>query len=286
MCRFAAYLGKPIIANDLLFNPTNSLVKQSIRAREAEEPLNGDGFGLGWYEHSIDSFPALYRSIQPAWNDTNLLNLSAKIRTNCMFAHVRAATMGGVSIYNCHPFQFGRLLFMHNGEIGGFTKIKRHIRHLLNDPIYDWIKGQTDSEHFFALLMQVFIDIDAEHSVKGIRDALVETLKRIRQLQQKYGVSEEYNYLNMVLTDGMNLVALRYSNDPKNCPTLYYAAGSSYEVHHGRVHLEPSMGLVNEAVLVVSEKLSEHKADWHEVPVNHLLLVRHDLQIDEEPFMP
>lgn len=284
MCRFAAYLGKPIIANDLLFNPTNSLVKQSIRAREAEEPLNGDGFGLGWYDHSIDFFPALYRSIQPAWNDTNLLSLSAKIRTNCVFAHVRAATMGGVSIYNCHPFQYNRLLFMQNGEIGSFIKIKRHMRHLLTDPVYDWIQGQTDSEHFFALLMQVFIETEAEHSVSGLKSALLETVGRVKQLQQTFGVGDSYNYLNLVLTDGMNLVSLRYSDDPQSCPTLYYAAGSSYEVHNGIVHLEPPCEVGNEAVLVVSEKLSDHKADWHEVPTNHMLLVRHDLQIHIEPF--
>lgn len=286
MCRFAAYLGKPIIANDLLFNPTNSLVKQSIRARETEEPLNGDGFGLGWYDHSIDFFPALYRSIQPAWNDTNLLSLSAKLRTNCVFAHVRAATMGGVSIYNCHPFQFNRLLFMQNGEIGNFIKIKRHMRHLLTDPIYDWIQGQTDSEHFFALLMQVFIETEAEHSVNGLKGALLETVRRVKELQKTFGQGEEYNYLNMVLTDGMNLVSLRYSDDPKHCPTLYYAAGSSYEVHSGIVNIQPPCEVGNEAVLIVSEKLSEHKADWHEVPINHMLLVRHDLQIHLEPFEP
>lgn len=286
MCRFAAYLGKPIIASDLLFNPTNSLVKQSICARETREPLNGDGFGLGWYEHSIDYDPALYRSVQPAWNDINLLNLSSKIRSTCIFAHVRAASMGGVALNNCHPFQYNRSLFMHNGEIAGFNVIKRHLRHELSDPIYDWIKGQTDSEHFFALLMQVFIETESEYSVAGLKNALIKTVKRVKQLQQKYHVNDGYNYLNMAISDGINLVALRYSDDPKLQPTLYYAAGSSYEVHHGVVHLEPADERGNEAVLIVSEKLSDHKADWQEVPTNHLLMVRHDLDIHVVPFNP
>lgn len=283
MCRFAAYLGKPIIANDLLFTPTNSLVKQSICAREAEEPLNGDGFGLGWYEHSIDFFPALYRSIQPAWNDANLLNIASKIRTNCMLAHVRAATMGGVSINNCHPFQYHRLLFMHNGELGGFQRLKRHLRRQLDDPIYDWIKGQTDSEHLFALIMQVFTETEAEHSVQGITEVLKEAIRRVKSLQQELDI-QDYNYLNLVMTDGINLVALRYSEDPKHCPTLYYAAGSTYYVHKGIPHMDPADECGNGAVLVVSEKLSDHKAEWHDIPVNHLLLIGHDLLTDLTPF--
>ena len=49
MCRFIAYLGKPITADELLLKPVNSLVHQSYSAGEMSEILNGDGFGLGWY---------------------------------------------------------------------------------------------------------------------------------------------------------------------------------------------------------------------------------------------
>lgn len=49
MCRLLAYMGTPITLDKLLYEPRNSLVNQSINAREIEEPLNGDGFGVGWY---------------------------------------------------------------------------------------------------------------------------------------------------------------------------------------------------------------------------------------------
>ena len=43
-----------------------------------------------------------------------------------IFAHVRAAYPGmPVSEQNCHPFQFGRYLWMHNGVVGGFNCIRR-----------------------------------------------------------------------------------------------------------------------------------------------------------------
>ena len=47
MCRLMAYKGTPIIADKLLYQPKNSLIRQSTNAKEIEEPLNGDGFGIG-----------------------------------------------------------------------------------------------------------------------------------------------------------------------------------------------------------------------------------------------
>ena len=72
MCRFIAYLGKPIMADELLLKPANSLVHQSYHAGEMPEMLNGDGFGVGWYVHSIVERPGLFRAITPAWSNRNL----------------------------------------------------------------------------------------------------------------------------------------------------------------------------------------------------------------------
>lgn len=78
MCRFIAYLGHQILLDDVLYKPENSLIQQSFQAKEIEEPLNGDGFGVGWYEHNIDPKTGLFRSIQPAWNDVNLNYMAKK----------------------------------------------------------------------------------------------------------------------------------------------------------------------------------------------------------------
>ena len=40
-------MGSPIIIDKLLYQPKNSLINQSVNAKEIEEPLNGDGFGIG-----------------------------------------------------------------------------------------------------------------------------------------------------------------------------------------------------------------------------------------------
>ncbi|MGH7456197.1 MAG: class II glutamine amidotransferase, partial [bacterium] len=145
MCRFLAYKGAPITLDNLLFQPKNSLIHQSYKAQERPEPLNGDGFGVGWYVPELDPEPAVFVSTTPAWNNRNLRYNASKVRSGCIFAHVRAASVGSVSEANCHPFHYQKFLFMHNGNIGGFKVIKRHLRNRLSDELYDWIHGQPDS---------------------------------------------------------------------------------------------------------------------------------------------
>lgn len=279
MCRFIAYMGNPLILDEVLFKPDNSLVKQSVHARETCEPLNGDGFGLGWYAQEIDSTPALFKSIQPAWNDSNLQYLAQKIRSNCFFAHIRRASSGGISQFNCHPFSHQHLLFMHNGNIGGFEKIKRHMRHELSDEIYNWIKGQTDSEHFFALFLEYMQQKKLHFNADNAAKTLMKTIKTIEKLKRKYCDSGVIS-INTVITDGKNMAACRYSSDPDIKPaTLYYALGSHYEYHDGQCHITPSENGQNGVILIVSEALTSYQAEWKEVPAGHVLQVYDDLSV-------
>ncbi|MFN5875845.1 MAG: class II glutamine amidotransferase, partial [Ignavibacteria bacterium] len=71
-----------------------------------------------------------------------------------MFAHVRAASPGiPVEELNSHPFSCGKLMFMHNGVLGGYKQIRRRLLRSLNDTAYDAIQGSTDSEHMFGLFL-------------------------------------------------------------------------------------------------------------------------------------
>ena len=121
--------------------------------------------------------------------------MSPKIRSDCFFAHVRAASTGGITEYNCHPFCYQQLLFMHNGSIHGFSKIKRYLRKILSDNIYEWIKGQTDSEHFFALFLEIFQKNNCRYNVADIADSLREAIKVLEDLKQKHG-ADGPTYLN------------------------------------------------------------------------------------------
>ena len=99
MCRFVAYLGEPIYLESLIAQPRHSLMRQSLRADQAKTVTNGDGFGIGWYAERPE--PGVYREVMPAWSDDNLLALSGTLRSRLFFAHVRAATAGGIARTNC-----------------------------------------------------------------------------------------------------------------------------------------------------------------------------------------
>lgn len=276
-----AYKGTPIIIDKLLYQPKNSLINQSFHAREIEEPLNGDGFGVGWYVPEVNYEPITFVSVNPAWNNRNLRNLAPKIKTDCMIAHVRAASVGDVSESNCHPFQYKSMLMAHNGGVEDFGKIKRLIREPLSDELYNWIKGQTDSEHIFAFLLNELFKSHKIISPDSIVASFEHTFTELKKLMRDHGITEPA-YLNMVVTNGLFLVATRYCTDPKEEPlTLYHSEGSRYVVEDGVTRMEAPDD-DDQAVLVVSEKLSDDPY-WTMIPPNHFVIVEQTLNVRIRP---
>jgi glutamine amidotransferase len=106
--------------------PDHSLIDQSLHARLGATTTNGDGFGMGWYDAA--KTPGVYHSIEPAWNDHNLRDLAQHITSPLVFAHIRASTGTAVQQTNCHPFRYGRWLWMHNGQLDEFNSVKRGFR--------------------------------------------------------------------------------------------------------------------------------------------------------------
>jgi glutamine amidotransferase len=281
MCRLMAYKGTPVIIDKLLYQPKNSLVNQSSNAREIEEPLNGDGFGVGWYVPEVNYEPITFVSVNPAWSNRNLRNLAPKIKTDCLIAHVRAASVGDVSESNCHPFQYKNILMAHNGGVEEFSKIKRQIREPLTDELYNWIKGQTDSEHIFALLLNNLFHDHKSISPEAVADSFEKTFRDVKKLMADNGIKEPA-YLNMVFTNGLFLVATRYVSDPKEEPlTMYHSEGGRFVVENGNSRLEAPQDDDN-AVLVVSEKLTDDK-DWTMLSANHLVIVEQSLNVRVKP---
>ena len=90
MCRWLAYSGTPVLLEELLYKPAHSLVDQSLHSRLGATTTNGDGFGVGWY--GVGDEPAVFRSIEPAWNDRNLRELARHVSSGLVFAHIRAST--------------------------------------------------------------------------------------------------------------------------------------------------------------------------------------------------
>lgn len=283
MCRFLVYKGPQMLLSDLLTRSEQSLIRQSFKARERQEPLNGDGFGVGWYDPQIDPTPCVFNSIRPAWGDRNLHRLADKIRSTCVFAHVRAASSGlSVSELNCHPFQFGRFLWMHNGGIAGFGRIKRQLRESLSDEVYGAIEGTTDSEHAFGLFLDRLLPRIDDYTSDDIVDALQSTIRQLDAWTRDAGVTTPSRY-NFAVTDGQTIVATRYVSDPAEpAHTLYMATGARFESIEGRYRMRPADGHAL-ALIIASEPLTDERGDWQEIAPNHLVVATPEMHFRTLP---
>src|SRR5688572_19357110 len=174
MCRWIAYTGAPVRLEEVITRPARSLVHQSLHAAQCKTPTNGDGFGLGWYGDR--DVPGTYREISPAWSDENLMSLCAQLSSRTFFAHVRASTGAATARANCHPFSLGPWLFMHNGQIGQFARVRRRVENMIPDALYCHRRGGTDSEAIFLIALGR-VERDGpiaafEHTLATIRDEM------------------------------------------------------------------------------------------------------------------
>ncbi len=279
MCRFTFYMGKPIGLSSLITEPKHSLIHQSFAAREREEPLNGDGFGLAWYNHELSMEPALFKSVSPAWSNNNLKEICRIVQSTCILAHVRAATQSLiVSESNCHPFKWNQFTFMHNGDVGGFNQIKRALLASLTDEAFNHIKGTTDTEHFFAILIDELSQLSGLEPHDRMATGMIRSIKRVCKLIDEHAPGA-HSYLNFVITDGRLALAVRFTTDvEEHADSLYINIGKSYRCEDGVCYMtEP--GESKKSVIISSEPLSKDPG-WEKIPVNSMVLVNEGQVLD------
>jgi predicted glutamine amidotransferase len=254
MCRWLAYSGTPVLLDELLHQGQYSLLVQSLHSRMGAEETNGDGFGVGWYGEG--DRPGVYRSVEPAWNDANLRHTGASIRSGLVFAHIRASSGTPVQQTNCHPFCHGHWLFMHNGVVHDFAKVKRDLVLEVDRDLYPSILGSTDSEVLFFLALTYGLEDDPPAAVARAI-GFVEHVGRAHDVEFPFQGT-------IATTDGERIWAFRYSSEGKS-RTLYFSTA----VETLR-ELYPEMAVLNElddeSRLVVSEPLGAFPGVWNEVP--------------------
>ena len=274
MCRWLAYSGSPVLLEELLYGPKNSLIVQSLHSQLGAEETNGDGFGVGWY--GAEETPAVFRSIEPAWNDRNLHELSGHINAGVVFAHIRASTGSPVQQTNCHPFRHGRWLFMHNGLIGDFHVVKRDLVLAVDPELYPMIEGTTDTETLFHLALTFGLEEDPPTAVQRAI-GLVESVGR------EHGV--EYPFQGTIATtDGERVWAFRYSSEGKS-RSLFFSTDvrTLREMYPERELLRE---LSDESRLIVSEPLGDElPGAWNEVPESSWGVIQPG-QDEMHPFTP
>src|SRR3954453_8677103 len=262
MCRWMGWHGQPVLVEELLFKSQHGLIDQSLHSRMGAETTNGAGFGLGWY--GTGGGPGGFHSTSPAWGDANLRHLAAHIESPLFLSHVRATTAGGaIQGSNCHPFRHGNWLFVHNGLVNEFGRIRRDLMMAIDPSLFDCIQGSTDSEVLFHLALTFGLEDDPV-------GALERTLGLVEAEAARNGIPNALQ-ASIGVSDGERLWAVRYATDttPR---TLFHSAAVDALPALPPEAARPQRAREG-AVLVVSEPFSDLPGVWVEIPESTVLVV-------------
>ncbi|MCC6750477.1 MAG: class II glutamine amidotransferase [Deltaproteobacteria bacterium] len=259
-----------------LVDAENALARQSERHR--------DGWGLAYY---IGRFPHLIRNDQQALTDGLFADLSAVVATRTFVAHIRQATVGEVSVLNCHPFQHGAWILAHNGEIAGFgrdAELRREIMNAVDERFRGGILGRTDSEVLFHLFLSRLarqvddiqdLGVDAGRALA----ALSETVETVLEICRRYGRDGDCR-LTVLLTNGSVMVGYRhrrelfFSTYKTHCPDRE----SCHAFDATRCEQPPRDGIVKH-LIVASERLSDTGHVWQELADGEFVAVDHLMRV-------
>ena len=288
MCRILAYLGEPLPVQHLLFDPDNSLVRQSYSPRMMNTFLNLAGFGMkAWDPTSLrPEEPFTYRATTLPTFDRNLRHMAAKVAPTCLVAHVRGVTYSGESVVaetNLHPFQFPgtRVTLMHNGHLRRFATMRYALVEHVDPALAQRIEGTTDSEWIYALILSQLADPYGVPETRELADATAAALRILRRVRADHGIDTS-SPVNVCLSTGRALVATRFSFDYGWYPpedemletdlpfvSLWYAIGGEYAEQDGGWGM--TAGDPPRSVLIASEPLTTDSTSWLEVPEYSML---------------
>jgi glutamine amidotransferase len=222
---------------------------------------NPDGTGVGWFDAT--GVAQLRREPRPAAQSRAFGAQARQIHTNTIVTHIRAATTGVDSEVNCHPFLMAGRLMAHNG---GFGQLDRVVAQL--GDYNDLVVGQTDSEHYAALIAQQ-ADLAGGDVGVGIAHAA-----------QWLAANVAMYSLNTIVISNGQMWALRYPDSralhiarrvlqpATGAPYL----GSSLTAHHECTAADDPVPVV----IVASERIDD-SPDWRMLAPGELIEVASDL---------
>ncbi|CAL1713493.1 unnamed protein product [Somion occarium] len=321
------------LLEDVLIDPGHSIAKQvhdhylpklihhelgeDRRETEREVALrnklfNADGLGVAWYTTTRADYgecegprPAMYRILRQPLTDPHFRSICAHTSTLALFAHIRAASgETAITEYNNHPFQFGRWLFMHNGVVAHFSIIKREFCAELSHDAFQLIKGTTDSEHLAALIF-TYLEAtkgpeawEATHPLDEVKDALERAISTVFEIQKKVvpkrGLPLEASSLNIAITDGTQLITIRFRNHPtQQPPSLYFSTTAGVTLNRkfpGHPDRDGDNGVQNlkaahehgDHVIVCSEPTTFKSSEWELINKNECIMVGPDMVVRRE----
>jgi len=181
MCRHLGWLGDPVSIASLVLDPPSGLRVQSYAPRRQKHGLlNADGWGVGFFD---ETEVRRWRSASPLWGDVSFASVSPALRSGCVVAAVRSATVGmPIEPSASAPFSDGRWLLSHNGIVD---------RAVL--PVSPAAESTVDSAMLAALIFE-----------RGL-DNLADTVREV-------GAADPNARLNILAANGSRLLATTWGD--------------------------------------------------------------------------
>jgi glutamine amidotransferase len=267
MCRLYGHIAaRPLPLSGMLLDEPHALRAQSCGDWRGEK--HRDGWGIGYFEQHE---PRVIRRPTAAPEDNEFTTAARQIVSPVAVAHVRQASVGDLCVANAHPFTFGSWVFVHNGTVTGFDRLRQGLIDETDEDLRRQVGGTTDSEQvFFWLLSRLRrAGQSAEGPCGDLAVVAGEMAAAIRILARRSEETQpaEPTRLNFVLTDGVVLIASRWKHSlywtNRSGPLLAGPNGSGDETCRG--------------VAVASETIGQ--APWAEVPDGQILAVDADMVV-------
>lgn len=198
MCRLFGF--RSVIPSQMhrsLIAAENALGRQSER--------HPDGWGVAYY---VDGAPHVTRSPTHALGDALFHRVSGVVSSETVLAHVRKATQGGHTVLNCHPFQYGRWVFAHNGDVPELAKHRGALMDEVSPRLRRFVLGETDSEIIFFMLLsrlEALGPLAQPRDAGEVMAALGATVRDVDRIA--VATPEAPNKLTIIVTDGTTMAA-------------------------------------------------------------------------------
>jgi predicted glutamine amidotransferase len=277
MGRLFAYMGNDPDRVRCALHPAKKLLRVT-----AEPGQSFDSWGIGFYQGEV----LLQRRPKAPVDPVDFYDLGKELRTDCLVGHVRSGTVGQPKNENTHPFRFRSWLFAHHGTLPVYDRIETPLAEQIPDFLRRNIRGQTDSEALFHLILAELHEDnlldDPNLSTQGLRNAMQRAFMRVRDLAGTEAMDKAE--IALAMTNGRILVATRHGNpvhvmklqsmtDCAVCRESEPQFGRQPKQHHHE-HLR--------AVILVADSPGGN-APWQEVPDKTFVSVSHSLELSQAP---
>lgn len=170
-----------------------------------------DGWGVAYY---VEGSPHVIKADAVAMEDQLFKRVSGIVSAETIVAHLRKTTIGSGGVVNTHPFQYGKWVFAHNGNVKDFSKVKDQLWSLIPPTMRRYVLGNTDSEILFYLILGELEkltslrerNISAQILIQAIQDAVKKITSIIGPCELKHK-DPHSNYLTFIITNGETFAA-------------------------------------------------------------------------------